>query len=429
MLLVYTHKITPRVTYIFRHIFENMLELAVGFTSSIEAFVTHSGPKMSYTHKPLGDEFFVAAHSLLFERGLGSHEPSVQDWEGIPAFFKTSNDTQLPFDIFAASFFLLSRYEELTPHLKTAMGVFDPLQSIAAKQKFLNQPLVDVWALKLHKIMSAHFEEIKPYKLKTPQKEVLIDVPLAFKYRHRSVLVALEVFFKSLWSVNLVKILTQLAVLLRLEEDPYDSFSVWEEWFNTSSILPKVFFLYANSSAYESNVSTLSRELQLRIKRAGDSYSLGLLLSVQSQLKPEVNLAKEKKDFQGLTHRQVKMSRIPISYRQLSDVYADLVPFEFTEDYSMGYADQMGFRASTATPYYFYDLTNEFQLPIKIYPVAAKVTGFHSEKTLEVFNQLEELYKKLPLTSSKLIIAISNGFLDLKKQDLPLQKAFKKFIK
>ena len=129
MLLVYTHKITPRVSYIFKHVFENMLELVVSFTSSIEVFVAHSGPKMSYTKKPLGDEFFIASHSLLFERGILNHEPSVQDWEGIPAFFKTTNENSVPYDIFAASFYLLSRYEELTPHIKTETGSLHQVSS------------------------------------------------------------------------------------------------------------------------------------------------------------------------------------------------------------------------------------------------------------------------------------------------------------
>ena len=91
MLLVYTHKITPRITYIFKHIFENMLELTVSFTSAVEVFVAHSGPKMSYTDKSLGDEFNMTSHSLLFERGIIDQDLTVYDWQGIPAFYKTND--------------------------------------------------------------------------------------------------------------------------------------------------------------------------------------------------------------------------------------------------------------------------------------------------------------------------------------------------
>jgi hypothetical protein len=45
-----------------------------------------------------------------------------------------------------------------------------------------------------------------------------------------------------------------------------------------------------------------------------------------------------------------------------------LLDFEVEEDYSMGYPDQLGFRASTCTPFYFYDLDFEIQTPLKVFP-------------------------------------------------------------
>ena len=70
MFLVYTHKITPRIRYVFKHIFENMLKINFDLTSKVEIFVAHSGPKLSYSNKPLGDEFFIKSHFLLFEQAF-----------------------------------------------------------------------------------------------------------------------------------------------------------------------------------------------------------------------------------------------------------------------------------------------------------------------------------------------------------------------
>jgi hypothetical protein len=416
------------VTYVFKHVFENMLELSVSFTSAVEHFVAHSGPKMSYAKKPLGDEFFIASHSLLFERGVSTHDLTIHHWEGIPALFKTGQKSNVPYDIFAASFFFLSRYEELLPKIKTENGHFDPTESLALQEGFLDQPLVDLWASKLHKIMQAHFTEIKPLRTIAPKKEVLIDVPLAFKFRNRSILVAIETFLKSIWTLNVVNIFVQFMVLLRLEEDPYDSFAYWKNWFGKTALKPKVFFLFAKSSAYETTISTLNSSLQLRMKKTGDDYPLGLLLSVQSQLKPEFTLSREKKDFQNLTHRQVKMCRIPLNFRSLSKVYSDLVEFEFAEDYSMGYLEKMGFRASTATPFYFYDLANEFQLPLKVHPIFASPKAILNEKNPQVMGYLDRVFQNLPLPCCRLTIAVNNGFLHPQKQHLPLQEAFKDFI-
>ena len=118
MLLVYSHKITPRLTYIFRQVFIRILELPLYFTSSIEKFVSHSGPKLSYTHQALGNEFFIASHELLFQQGIQEIPIEVSNWSGIPAFFKVAKSSKMPYDIFAASFYLISRYEEYLPHIK-----------------------------------------------------------------------------------------------------------------------------------------------------------------------------------------------------------------------------------------------------------------------------------------------------------------------
>ena len=99
MILVYSHRITPRLTYIFRQIFIRILELPVSFTSTIEKFVSHSGPKLSYTHQPLGNEFFIKSHEILFQQGLQEINIEVKNWKGIPAFFYTGSKSELSFDM------------------------------------------------------------------------------------------------------------------------------------------------------------------------------------------------------------------------------------------------------------------------------------------------------------------------------------------
>ena len=68
MLLVYTHKITPRLNYIFKHYFVRTLNTRVGFTTKVAEFVAHSGPKITYSKAPLGTEFFIRSNDLLFEQ-------------------------------------------------------------------------------------------------------------------------------------------------------------------------------------------------------------------------------------------------------------------------------------------------------------------------------------------------------------------------
>jgi len=428
MLLVYTHKITPRVSYIFKHIFEQMLGYDVGLTSAVEEFVAHSGPKFSYTTKPLGGELFISSHSLLFEQGVVSQDIVVTYWESLPIFFKTHSEGICPFDLFAASFYLLSRYEESLPHIKTVEGHFDASESLAKQHQFLELPVVDLWVIKLHEILASHFEELENILKVAPQKEILIEVPLAFKYKFRSPLVALGSFLHSLWKFDVKALLIQILVLLRLKKDPYDSFESWNLWFTPSTVKPKIFFLLAKSSSYQSTISIFNLSYRKIIKQVGDLFPLGVLASIKSQLIPDENFSREKKDFQNLTHRVISEVRWSNGIRNVNKDYNTLADFEFNSDYSMGYFDQIGFRAGTATPFYFYDVSNEFQLPLKVHPVFATEAGLKNQKSNQVFSMLEKVYQKLPLSSSKCIVVLTNEFLHPNTKYNTLQEGLQDYI-
>ena len=95
MLLIYTPKITPRITYSFRHICTNILKIPTKFTSEIEVFVAHRGMKLSYGKQALGNEVFVQNVELLLEQGLSDIELKIQDWEGMPCFFALSESSSV----------------------------------------------------------------------------------------------------------------------------------------------------------------------------------------------------------------------------------------------------------------------------------------------------------------------------------------------
>ncbi len=160
MLLVYTHNITPRLKYIFKHICTRILGLEVSFTTKIEEFIAHDSLKMSYTKQQLGNEFFIKSHDILFEQGLNDIEINVQNWGQTKCFFFNGEKSAMPFDIFAASFYLLSRYEEYLPHVKDEYGRFLATESIAFKHGFLHQPVVDIWAYKFKEALQVQFPEL-----------------------------------------------------------------------------------------------------------------------------------------------------------------------------------------------------------------------------------------------------------------------------
>ena len=90
MLLIYTPRVTSRLKFVFKQICTRILGFPIGFTDSTETFITHDGQKMSYGTQPLGSEFFVKSHGLLFDQGISDLDIYVQDWKGTKCFFSAN---------------------------------------------------------------------------------------------------------------------------------------------------------------------------------------------------------------------------------------------------------------------------------------------------------------------------------------------------
>ena len=130
-ILVYSHKLTNRGRYMFRLYFRELLGLELKMTDKAEDFIAAEGPKVSYTQHPLTDELFFYSRNLLFETGINEQNISVFDWNGNKVFYATGKTSALPFDLFAAGFYLVSRYEEYLPHIRDPNDRFDAHNSLA----------------------------------------------------------------------------------------------------------------------------------------------------------------------------------------------------------------------------------------------------------------------------------------------------------
>ena len=157
MLLIYTHKITHRNKYIFNLVFKDILDIDFTLTSDAEELKPYTGPKISYTHNPICDELFFISRSLLFETGITEQNISIFEYNSNKVFFATGKASALPFDIFAASFYLVSRYEEYLPHIRDEHDRFDAKDSLAFINGFLDKPLVNSWALVIKELIKSKY--------------------------------------------------------------------------------------------------------------------------------------------------------------------------------------------------------------------------------------------------------------------------------
>ena len=368
MILIYTHKITPRVRYIFKHVFTRILLIPVDFTTKVEDFVAFNGPKMTYTKSPFGNEFFVKSNDLLFEQGVNDMEIIIQKWEEVACFFNAGPKSLIPYDIFAASFYLISRYEEYLPHVKDAHGRYTAEQSMAYKYRFLEKPVVDIWAYKLLKALKEKFPDYE-YKKRSYEFISTVDIDNAYAYKHKSFVRTIGGFANDLAHFKLLNIWHRFAVIFNLKKDPFDTFEQFLTTRKKQQIKTIFFFLIGDYTTFDTNVSASKTKYRLLIKEMLDYASVGLHPSYFTMNNASL-LKKEKKRLEGIINTPIQRSRQHYLRLSLPETYQNLIDLEIEEDYSMGYASNVGFRASTCTPFYFYDLDFEIQTPLKIFPFA-----------------------------------------------------------
>jgi len=365
MLLVYTHKITPRLRYTFKQICTRILGIPVNFTTKVEDFIAHDSLKISYTRQPLSNEIFVRSQEFLFEQGISDVEINVSDWDDTKCFFANGDQSALAFDVFAASFYLLSRYEEYLPHVKDDFGRFTAKESLAFKYGFLQQPVVDIWALKFKRVLQERFPEFqfpeREYKI-TP----VIDVPSAYSYKLKGIMRTFGGSIKDLIRFKLKDLYKRFSVLFGLQNDPFDTFKYIINKQKQAKHKFIFFFLIGDFSTYDKNINAQKSKFISLIKQVGDYSKIGLKVSYFAL--NNINILKtEKLRMESIINQNLGASRQSYSKLNLPESYRNLVELEIPEDYTMGYINYIGFRAGTCTPFFFYDLDYEIQTPLRIH--------------------------------------------------------------
>lgn len=399
MILVYSHKITPRLTYSFKQIFKRILQMEILFTNKIDEFIAHDGPKLSYTKNPLGNEFFVRNHLLLYEQGIRDVEFKVHDWNGIPSFFSVGEQSAIPYDIFAATFFLVSRYEEYYPQVHDEYDRYFAQNSTAVQNGFLDKPLIDIWAYRLLDLLKLKFPDY-PFPQRHYQQISTINVNEAFAYQHKGFFRNTAGFIRDLTHFKMDEVVRRFLVLIRVKKDPYDNYDEIIQLTKSKKVKTIFFFLFSEYNTYDKNVSFSNYGYKMLVKSVVDFVPFGQLFSYFT-MKDTPKLIKEKNRFENVVIRPVIKSRQHFNRLEIPRTYQTLIDNDIREEYTMGYHTQMGFRAGTCSPFYFYDLDYEIQTPLKVFPfcVTDELLKLHlklsPQEALEKIRTLQQEVKKV----------------------------------
>ncbi|WP_232225350.1 polysaccharide deacetylase family protein [Christiangramia salexigens] len=348
-----------------------MLGIKIKFTSKIEEFIAHDGAKLSYGKQALGNEFFIQKVDLLLEQGFSELEIKVQPWDETVCFFGVTDASDLPFDIFAASFYLISRYEEYLPHVKDQYGRFPPEESLAVQESFLHKPVVDIWVLKFREVLSSRFPKLE-MKERKYKPGTVIESANTFVFKNKGFLRNFIGLLLDLFKLNLGRVADRLQVWIRVKKDPHDIFEDLIQLIKEHRVYMLFMFQLSDFSIHDRNISHNRIPHRAVIKSVADYAKVGLLMGYYAINDIKI-LRKEKLRMEEIVHsplENVMNSKFNLS---LPENYSNLIELEINNDHSMGYPGIPGFRAGTCTPFLFYDINMEVTTPLKIHPYV-----FHS---------------------------------------------------
>jgi len=376
-----------------------MLGLDMRITIDKEEFIAFEGAKLNYSSRQFDEELFFYATPLLFERRIKQQRIKMSSYKDIPIFFISKNNSDLPFDPFAASFYLISRYEE---YLTTTTDQHDRYQaenSLAYQNDFLHLPVVDIWVQLLEKELEKRYKNL-PIKKRKYTFIPTYDIDLAFAYKNKGILRNLGGYFVDLKRRNMDNMLQRFKVQIGQAVDPYDTFDWQIALHNKHNLKPIYFFLVGDYGQYDKNISILNLNYQRLIQSTGDFYEVGIHPSYESNNKLH-KLPDEIKNLSGVLKKQMEKSRQHFIKLKLPDTYQNLIELDVRADYTMGYPSQIGFRAGTASSFAFYDISLEIKTTLRVYPfMVMDVTlqqylNLHPQKALEQVKGIIEQVKSV----------------------------------
>ena len=368
-MLLLVSKVTGRVMYVFDLIFSQLLSVEFDVTTDVEQFKAYEGPKLHYGFQSIDNEPFLKAIDLLFERHIHELPTDSVDFEEVVGLFPVyGKHLMMPFDVFAATFYLVSRYEEYLPQVRDRYGRFQAESTWMFENGMLQKPLVNIWVKALGDKLKAIYPELQIQGRKFNFIPTY-DVDAAWAYKHKGLYRTLGGFVKDLVEGNRERIRERHQVIRGKRKDPFDSFDFQFDLQKEFNLSPIYFILCGDYDTNDKSISIRKDAFRALIKRIGDYADVGIHPSFSSYLDP-VRLQTEVERLSSVLNREVTKSRQHFLRMTMPRSYQRLIELDIHDDYTMGYASQVGFRAGTATAFRFYDLESDVITSLTIHPFA-----------------------------------------------------------
>lgn len=418
MFAVFIDQVSPRIRYVLEELFARRLHCELTIYTDQAAYKTDSSPfKLQYVTAKIDDlpgfvvirdnfmledqvnlnftpsvgQFSLSARAqntlndkLLGCRSTKIDSTQINQWLEMPLPCIFTSDSSLGFDVFAMAFYSLSRYEEFQPFKSDIHGRFSYDNALESQWGNPSAPHVDIAFF--HFLNAIHAEHL------VTQANVVatFDIDIAFQFKGRrlkrqitSMLRFPQLLFK------------RMAVLFGAE-DAFDSSSTVVPFVKNKNVEHRVFWLCSKRvKGVNRQVNRSYAPFQNQLRAISKEHPIGLHPSFS--LLPKETWQEEKQWLETVTQQSVEHSRQHFVHVLFPDTYHELQKMNIKHDWSMGYADNIGFRAGTAYDYQWFDLSHNTATELVVHPfcimdVTAKhYLGLNPAKAIEIGQTLKEM--------------------------------------
>jgi len=394
-ILIYTEKATPRFTYVLDELLKERMGLKYEVVTDKQDYLQSFLPGICYGRARVrkGNEIYIPAAGLVLENEVKEIVPEVSVFENIPVLFPVHENGDLPFDIFSAVFYMLSRYEEYLPFEQDEHGRFPAALSLAHRKDFLEVPVVDSWALILEKKLITVFPGLS-FREKEYRFLPTFDVDQVFAVQDKPVMRFLG------GSLKAGDFAARWKIRRGRTKDPFDTFALIRRLHEPTGLKPFFFFHTGKWGKFDKSISPEKESVRQVIRECNTWGRVGLHPSYRSHDEPEL-LRWEKERLEKVLGCTVTASRQHFIRLRLPETYRRFLEVGIREDYSMGFPELPGFRAGTSRPFRWFDLQHNETTGLTVYPFAVMDGALkkkYGSKGEEVLRSLSILQQKIENT-------------------------------
>lgn len=342
--------------------------------------INNSGKKViNYSKNKDLPGFHIYPHGLLSETDIIQREILIDGLGEYPVFFKTDGK-DMNFDVFSASFFLITRYEEYVHSEGDKYGRYMAEESLALQNDFLRLPIINIWVEKLRNLVLKQFPDLDNKRIPA-SFSLTLDIDNPWAHLNKSYFRLAGGIMKSMITMRWNAVRERISVIRGKEKDPYDNYEFIKENHNKELL---IFILTGDKGKNDNKVKIGNKNWRKLIADLSVQYNIGLHPSFRSN--SSVNTLKQEKEYlEEITEQNIKFSRQHFLLLEFPTTYENLISLGIENDFSMGYPDHVGFRAGTSSSFNFYNLEKEEESTIRITPFCVM------DRTLKDYLKLDQI--------------------------------------